>query len=81
MQELEKFSPDGREKVNEMSREYEITSEELIVKTAIPFQTLSKMEIRHDINIHTIARISVTAKEEDQQEILSRDWTDTEITV
>lgn len=64
-----------------MSREYEISSEELTVKTAVPFQTLSKMEIRHDVNAHAIARICVIAREEDQQEILSRDWTDTEITV
>lgn len=64
-----------------MSREYEISSEELTVKTAIPFQTLSKMEIRHDVNAHAITKITVTAREEDQQEILSRDWTDTEITV
>ena len=81
MQKSETFCPDGREKVSEMSREYEISSEELIVKTAIPFLTLSKMEICHNVNAHAIAKLSVTAKAEDQQEILSRDWTDTEITV
>ena len=65
----------------EMNKDYEINNEQLIIKTTIPFQSLSKMEICHDVNTHVLAKISVIVKEEKQQEILSRDWSDTEITV
>lgn len=64
-----------------MNKDYEISNEQLIIKTTIPFQSLSKMEICHDVNTHIAAKISVIVKEENQQEILSRDWSDTEITV
>ncbi len=65
----------------EMSKDYEISDEQLLIKTAIPFLSLSKMEIYHDVNAHASVRISVIIKEEDQQEILFRDWSDTSITV
>lgn len=64
-----------------MNKDYEINNEQLIIKTTIPFQSLSKMEICHDVNAHIAAKINVIVKEENQQEILSRDWSDTEITV
>ena len=64
-----------------MSKEYEINNEQLLIKTAIPFYSLDKMEICHDVNTHTVARISVIIKEEDQQEVLCRDWSDTTIMV
>jgi len=67
--------------VTEMNKDYEISNEKLIIKTAVPFQTLSKMEICHDVNAHAVTKISVVVKEEDQQEILFRNWTDTTITV
>lgn len=67
--------------VTEMNKDYEISNEQLIIKTAVPFQTLSKMEICHDVNAHAVTKISVVVKEEDQQEILFRNWTDTTITV
>ncbi len=50
----------------EMSKDYEISDEQLLIKTAIPFLSLSKMEIYHDVNAHASVRISVIIKEEDQ---------------
>lgn len=67
--------------MSEMNRNYEISSEQLLIKTDIPFLSLEKMEICHDINKHATAKISVMAKEENQREILSRDWSDTPVTV
>ena len=64
-----------------MTKDYEISNEQLIVKTVIPFYLLRKMEICHDVNTHTVAKISVIVKEENQQELLSRDWSDTSITI
>ena len=64
-----------------MNKKYEIGSEQLLIETAIPIYSLSNMEIRHDVNAHATVRLSVTVKEEDQPEVLCRDWSDTEITV
>lgn len=64
-----------------MDKEYAICNEQLIIRTAIPIYSLSNMEIRHDVNAHAVARLNVTVKEEDQQEVLYRDWSDTVITV
>ncbi|MCM1233947.1 MAG: hypothetical protein NC489_27895 [Ruminococcus flavefaciens] len=64
-----------------MQKDYEINSEQLIIKTAIPFQSLHKMEICHDVNAHAIVMINVIMEEEDHQEVLSRDWSDTTISV
>lgn len=64
-----------------MNKKYEIGSEQLLIETAIPIYSLSNMEIRHDVNAHATVRLSVIVKEEDQPEVLCRDWSDTEITV
>lgn len=64
-----------------MDKEYAISNEQLIIRTVIPIYSLSNMEIRHDVNTHAIARLNVTVKEEDQQEVLYRDRSDTVITV
>lgn len=64
-----------------MNKDYEMSNEQLVIKTAIPFQSLSKMEICHDVNAHIYAVISVTVSEEEQQEILLRNWSDTAVTV
>ncbi len=64
-----------------MDKEYAISNEQLIIRTEIPIYSLSNMEIRHDVNAHATVRLSVTVKEEDQPEVLCRDWSDTEITV
>lgn len=64
-----------------MDKEYAISNEQLIIRTEIPIYSLSNMEICHDVNAHATVRLSVTVKEEDQPEVLCRDWSDTEITV
>lgn len=62
-------------------KDYKISNEQLIMKTTLPFQTIEKMEIRHDINAHVSIKMRVIVNEEDHQEILSRDWSDANITV
>lgn len=64
-----------------MNKKYEIGSEQLFIETEIPIYSLSNMEICHDVNAHATAKLSVTVREEDQQEVLYRDWSDTEIMV
>lgn len=64
-----------------MNRDYEISNEKIIIKTAIPFVSLLEMEICHDINAHAILTLHVAAEKESQEEILRRDWFGTPIYV
>ncbi len=64
-----------------MDKEYKISNDKITVQTAIPFHSLMKMELHHDINAHVILVLRVTAEKESQEEILGRDWSGTSIYV
>lgn len=64
-----------------MGRYYQISNEKITIKTEIPLLSLSEMEICQDINAHVALTLHVTAKNENQEEILERDWSGTKIYV
>lgn len=61
--------------------DYEILSENIGIKTAIPFLTLTEMEIQHEINEHGTVRLQAVVSEENQEEVCNKDWTNTWISV
>ncbi len=64
-----------------MKKDYEIGNEKILIRTAIPFMHLLEMEIHHDINMHAVVNMNAIASEENQKEILNKDWSGTSILV
>lgn len=64
-----------------MNKDYEIINEQIIIKTAIPILSLLEMEIYHIKNRHGKLRMQVIVREEDKEEILHNDWSNTTILV
>ncbi len=63
-----------------MNKEYEIDGE-IIIKMDIPFLNLIHLEIKQKENEHVTLKMQVTVKEEDQEEVLYKNWSDTKILV
>lgn len=63
-----------------MNKEYEIDGE-IIIKMDIPFLNLIHLEIKQKENEHITLKMQVTVKEEDQEEVLYKNWSDTKILV
>lgn len=63
-----------------MRKEYEIDNE-ILIKMDIPFLNLIQFEICQKENEHVTLKMQVTVKEEDQEEVLHKNWSDTKILV
>lgn len=61
--------------------EYKIIGEEIVIKTEIPFLTVTGMEIRQEENEHGTIRMQALADEEDAEEILHTDWSGSRLMV
>lgn len=64
-----------------MGRSYEISTEQIMIDTEIPFLSLMEMEITQELNSHARLVMKVLAGEENQEDIRHTDWSDTPITV
>lgn len=64
-----------------IEKQYEINSEQLIVKSPIPILSLLEMNIFNDINAHCILKLRAVAEEENYGEILGTDWSGKSVSV
>lgn len=64
-----------------MGRNYEISAEQIMIDTEIPFLSLIEMEITQELNSHARLAMKVLAREESQEDIRHTDWSDTPITI
>lgn len=64
-----------------MNIDYEIISERIGIRTAIPFLTLVEMEIYHGINTHGTVRLQAVVSVERQEEVCNKDWRGTRICI
>lgn len=62
-------------------REYKIIGEEIVIKTEIPFLTVTGMEIRQEENEHGTIRMQALADEEHIEEILHTNWSGSRLIV
>ena len=64
-----------------MGRNYEISAEQIMIDTEIPFLSLIEMAITQELNSHARLAMKVLAREESQEDIRHTDWSDTPITI
>lgn len=64
-----------------VGKQYEINSEQLLVKSPIPILSLLEMNIAYDINSHCTLELCAIAEEESYEEILSTNWAEKNISV
>ena len=64
-----------------MNQDYEISSEQLLIRTVLPILPLLKMEIDQTLNEHARLHLVALALPEKQEEILYTDQTEKVISV
>lgn len=64
-----------------MKQNYEITGEQIVVSSDIPIFSLWDIEITHRVNEHSTLVLDATLSEEQGEDILRTDWTDSRISV
>ncbi|MDE7321191.1 MAG: hypothetical protein K2N73_00410 [Lachnospiraceae bacterium] len=64
-----------------MNQNYEIIGEQLVVNTDIPVLSLCDMEITYKVNEHGTLVLIATLSEEQGEDILRMDWSDSRISV
>ncbi len=64
-----------------MNQNYEITGEQIVVSSDIPILSLWDIEITHRVNEHSTLVLTAALSEEQGEDILRTDWTDSRISV
>lgn len=64
-----------------MKQNYEITGEQIVVSSDIPIFSLWDIEITHRVNEHSTLVLDAALSEEQGEDILRTDWTDSRISV
>ncbi len=62
-----------------MTDNYEISEEQISIRTDIPFKTLQDMEINHGLDEHAVIKLHVTIDSNGSDEVLSKEWVGTKI--
>lgn len=64
-----------------MNQNYEITGDQIVVSSDIPILSLWDIEITHRVNEHSTLVLAAALSEEQGEDILRTDWTDSRISV